>query len=361
MRAAALIVAAGIIAVAFQAPELTPFSWFGLATFAALLRGGYYKLLPAYLAGITFQLVGMMWIVQAYGSLELTEQRYLNWCLQALFFGAVFPLVVTLAWWLRRWPIWIVLPIVWTVGDVVRLEGGRLIASPYPWLILGYSQTGFLPACQVADLFGVWAVGFLVAMFAGTIAEIIQQRPPLVPIVLIVAALGYGLIRSTPQLLAGPRIALMPAQLESAPEADLALWAETTFDNAGPARKGVNVFGCWRGDTNARFNSVGIQTDRIVWYDKCNLVPWAESGTTTGSATGIFQIGINRVGVAICYDVCFGRFMRSLAAVTTYWCPRASRPTRRNSLRPRCWQFLVCAPSSCDDRSFAMSTVVFRE
>lgn len=316
--AAALIISAAVLGASFQAPELTPFSWFALAVIAVLVRQGYSKIVPAYLAGVTFQMVGVFWMTRTYSSLELTEARLTNWLLSSLYFGMIFPIVLALGVRLRaRWPMWLVMPVIWTIGDLLRFEGGRLIGGACPWLALGYSQTGFLAGCQVADLGGVWAVGFVAAMFAGALTDTLyERRLPLVGAAFIVAAIGYGVFRIwTPAFSTGPSVALMPGADKDVPVADLAIWPETAFEGHEPlGATCATVQGCRRHEGDRTFNSAMIDVDGVtICYDKCNLVPYSEARLTPGSHAVSFASGEYEIGVAICYDICFGRFMRGLA------------------------------------------------
>lgn len=317
MSAAALIIAAVILGASFQAAELTPFSWFGLTVIAILIRRGYFQIVPAYLAGVTFQMVGVFWMTSTYSSVDLTEARVSNWVLLGLYFGMIFPVALGLGVRLRaRWPMWLVMPMIWTMGDLLRFESGRLIGGAYPWLALGYSQTGFVIGCQVADLGGVWGVGFLAAMFAGALADALyERRLPVLATVLIVAALGYGVSRIwTPEFSAGPTVALMAGADSDIPPADLALWPETAFDGHKLiAASCATVQGCLRHEGGNTFNSAMIDVDGVkICYDKCNLVPYSESRLTPGTQTVRFASGGYEIGVAICYDICFGRFMQRL-------------------------------------------------
>ncbi len=219
------------------------------------------------------------------------------------------------------------MPVIWTIGDLLRYEGGRLISGgPYPWLTLGLAQTDFIIPCQVADLGGVWAIGFVVAVFAGAVAQAIElRRLPIVPASILCAVAVYGQWRVwSPKFEDGPSTALMPAKSLMVPTADFAVWAETAFYQyqSLPADS-VLVQGCYRDDGGKFFNSVAVANgERLIgYYDKCNLVPWSEftpwveneRELTAGERPGIFECGPFRFGVVVCYDVCFTEFMRDLA------------------------------------------------
>jgi apolipoprotein N-acyltransferase len=316
--AAAAIVAGAMLGLSFHAPGLTFFSWAGLAVIAVLVRRADLKIVPAYAAGITFQLVGLSWMTTCYSSQALTENRIVIWLGLGLYFGLIFPIVVSLGCHLRKyWPMWAVMPVIWTLGDLLRFESGRLIVGPFPWLTLGYSQTGFLSACQLADLGGVWAVGFFAAMLGGAVADVIEDRRlPTVAVIVIVAATAYGATRMRTSFLDGPSVALMPAREANVPQADIALWSEAAFEGHQPlSALCTTIQGCRRREKEGVFNSAIIETDGGVTfcYDKCNVVPYFESQFTPGDQLVSFESDGYKVGVAICYDASFGKFMRELA------------------------------------------------
>ena len=66
----------------------------------------------------------------------------------------------------RRWPAWVVLPVVW-----VALEFARAHVLGFPWLFLGHSQYRRIRLIQIADLTGQYGVSFAVAMVNGVVVE----------------------------------------------------------------------------------------------------------------------------------------------------------------------------------------------
>ena len=329
LAAMTLILAAVLLGISFQGPGLTPLAWIGLTAIAFVIHFGYFKLLPAYAAGILLQLAGVDWMRHCFSTLAVTESRLTNWLLLGLAFGTVLPVVLALGAWLRRcWPLWLIMPVVWTIGDLLRYEEGYLISrGPYPWMSLALTQTDFVIPCQVADLGGMWAVGFIAAMFSGMIAQsIVERRALVVPMLILCAAIIYGQWRvSSTTFSQGPTIALMPGQNLKVPLADFALWSETTFEQSTPLPTStILVQGYVRQDNQKVFNSIALLKDGqlVDHYDKCNLVPWSEflpwggpgRQLTAGDKLGVFECGRFRFGAAVCYDVCFSEFMRRLAS-----------------------------------------------
>ena len=77
--------------------------------------------------------------------------------------------------------------------------------SGFPWVLLGYSQTPYIPMIQIADVGGVWAISFLVvivnAAFFFLIKALYERYRPLpfkealMAAFLVVSAFTYGTVR----------------------------------------------------------------------------------------------------------------------------------------------------------------------
>src|SRR6185436_18077696 len=98
-----------------------------------------------------------------------------------------------------RWPgvALLLAPFVWVAAEWGR---GHLFGG-FPWGLLGYTQYAQLPAIQIAELGGVYAVSFVVlavnAAVAGTV--VLPWRRALAGLalggVLLGATLGFGIWR----------------------------------------------------------------------------------------------------------------------------------------------------------------------
>jgi apolipoprotein N-acyltransferase len=135
----------------------------------------------------------------------------------------------------------ITLPVVW-----VAVEWARLLtaAGHFDLLALGYSQAGFAPLVQVADVTGVYGISFLVAAVNGLLADafftlrgsawrprVLFREPRIVVPAAVIAAtfaavVGYGVLRlETSRLDAGPRWAVLSAGTSAfTGDADLLVW-----------------------------------------------------------------------------------------------------------------------------------------
>jgi apolipoprotein N-acyltransferase len=161
----------------------------------------------------------------------------------ALFFVPAWLLFPLLALPIQRLelPRSLTLPVVW-----VAVEWARLLtaAGHFDLFALGYSQAGFAPLVQIADVTGVYGVSFLIAAVNGLIVDaffafrdsawrlrILFREPAIVVPAAAIAAtvaavIGYGDIRlSTAREVSGPRWALYAAERSvAAGSVDLVVW-----------------------------------------------------------------------------------------------------------------------------------------
>ena len=119
----------------------------------------------------------------------------------------------------------LLLPALWTLMEYAQTLfpfGG------FPWLQAGYSQAGYLPIMQMADITGVYGITFLILAANTTVAFCVLQRrriatflPMLTVFVLIGACLRYGddSLRRWGNMHPGFRAAMLQGNL-SADDAD---------------------------------------------------------------------------------------------------------------------------------------------
>jgi apolipoprotein N-acyltransferase len=99
-------------------------------------------------------------------------------------------------------PAWARAPLVASAWIATELWRAHALGGN-PWVLLGYSQVGATPVVQLADLGGVYAVGFVVALVNAALAEVallvagrVGRRDALqaatVAVAIVAAALGYA-------------------------------------------------------------------------------------------------------------------------------------------------------------------------
>ena len=236
--------------------------------------------------------------------------------------------------------------------------------SPHgTWGSYAYTQMDATPVIQVASLAGTPGIVFLVGLFASTVAVIIHKRMginrPLLayglPLFLLLAALGYGLLRLTDQpqratvkigLTAiddfigkqtppekveavwrgyekavaqlandGARIVILPEKIEAFALND----AERRKAELAELAKSQGVYliagvqlndGERESNVSWTFNANG---ELVAEYHKRHMVPFLEGDLIPGHEDKHFEIDGKRYGLAICRDLIFADFGRNYA------------------------------------------------
>jgi len=89
-----------------------------------------------------------------------------------------------------------------------------------PWLLLGYALAGAPTMIQIADFGGVYALSFLIVLANAALFEFLQSSGPrrrrlvavLAPLLMVVAAYGYGRYRLSEVLPAAPPVPVVVVQ-----------------------------------------------------------------------------------------------------------------------------------------------------
>jgi apolipoprotein N-acyltransferase len=301
---------------------------------------------PLFLAGLFAFAVGQFYAIPVYGA-----AMWITVSVMILGGGAAFGAVLLLARRLRRTlpPLAALLgfPVLWTAFEY--LVGW---VSPHgSWGALGYSQVAFPPAIQIAAVFGVYAVTFLVCLFANALAlaargsrgtawigiglsvacllggQFRLMLPQQAPVGVAMLSDWQGRLQATRRLdrdathamaaayaHAAVNAARQGARLIVIPEgamtvdpawqwAALAPLADAARDTGATIVVGVTWVRPWR-DTAIAFESSA--TRRI--YDKRHLLPPFEDKFVPGTRPGL--LGDGRA-VVICKDMDFPRTLRA--------------------------------------------------
>ena len=117
-----------------------------------------------FIAGLIHYLSLLYWVVpvmRTYGYLPLYLSIFILFLFAAVLalFPAVFCMIATA---LGRTPVrgLIAVPLVWVAVEYIR----TYIFTGFPWALLGHSQYLRLHLIQIADLFGVYGVSFLIVL-----------------------------------------------------------------------------------------------------------------------------------------------------------------------------------------------------
>lgn len=169
---------------------LSAFAWIALVPMVIVsspLAKKRYLILFGYLCCLGYWLGNLYWL-----SLP-TLAGYIAFC---VYIGSYWPLQSICIRWFRRkaLPLTFMLPIL-----LVGFESWQqLILTGFGWRLLGHSQYPNISVIQIADIFGVAGVSFLVAMVNGFVCDMMfskkrcQNFKLAVVVILIAATLFYG-------------------------------------------------------------------------------------------------------------------------------------------------------------------------
>ena len=178
----------------------------------ALGRTGWLTVWLATLTGLIFWAVNLYWLTWVTFLGYVAGAAYLSvyWLAAALALRSMLR---------RRWPAWIVLPVVW-----VALEFVRAHVLGFPWQFLAHSQYRQIWLIQIADLTGQYGLSFVVAMVNGALVDLalvgLGRRPraprwrvalgPVVVASVLVGLLIYGCCRVSQRTQSpGPAMAIV--------------------------------------------------------------------------------------------------------------------------------------------------------
>ncbi len=190
-----ILAAALLIWLSFPPANLGPAAWIALVPLLIVVARAPLKraLLLTGLGGWLFFLVSLYW---------LWYVTIAGWIALAFYCALYWPLAV---WLLRvghrnRIPFAFLAPVVFATLEFARAN----LFTGFPFILIGHTQTKFLPLIQIADITGVYGITFLLAMVNGLIADLIlcrlRLRKPQIAavastIILVAAVCGYGVIR----------------------------------------------------------------------------------------------------------------------------------------------------------------------
>lgn len=175
------VVSSQLFGLAFPPHRIRILAWIALVPFFVALQGigRRHVLLLAWVWSVLAAWSVGQWMPRAIETYYL-QTKLVGW---AFFFGiatlmaapyyAAFALCARRLWSGSRTLLPALLAAAWTAAELAR---GRLFTGlPFfignPWALLGYSQIGWLPVTQIADLGGVYSISFVVACFNAAIAS----------------------------------------------------------------------------------------------------------------------------------------------------------------------------------------------
>lgn len=176
----------------------------------------------------------VMWLWLQRWMVDVSSLGYPALCLYLALFPALFVWIVRRVQAhprLARWPMMVVVPVVWTGVECLR---GTLAFKGYPWFLLAHPLINWPMAAQSADLLGTYFVGFLAGMWSGLLVDgagvlfdggdrRIFGRAAAATVVIWLANLGYGAWRlsETAPLGPGPTVLAIQTNL---PQSNKIAW-----------------------------------------------------------------------------------------------------------------------------------------
>jgi apolipoprotein N-acyltransferase len=257
----------------------------------------------------------------------------------------------------------------WMAAELARVHGG--LSSP--WALSAYSQVGWTPIIQIADLAGPFGLGLLIAavnaVIAAALVPALRGRRPRLSAALVAAAVmlacAYGHWRLGQRFADGAPVPVAIVQGGAAPEraaqraarlarqvalsraagdvaGGLIVWpehaVEAYLEESSPTREAVlrlagesgadvvlggPYFAPAAGGTRYHNSAYLVRDGRVAArYDKHRLVPFAEDGQlaglrrgaatayTAGSGSFVLPASPLRLGTLLCVEAMFGDLAR---------------------------------------------------
>ena len=160
-----------LLALSFPSADMESLAWFALVPLFWVMERRPYR--SGFVAGVVFFGVVIYWLniaMTTYGRMHpiFSFAAYLLLIMYlSLFWGAATWAACRLKTKLN-YSLPLTLPVLWTVLEFLR----SILFSGFPWGTLGYSQQNHLVLIQSADLFGVYAISFLLVLCNATLTRL---------------------------------------------------------------------------------------------------------------------------------------------------------------------------------------------
>ncbi|MFA6078942.1 MAG: apolipoprotein N-acyltransferase [Candidatus Omnitrophota bacterium] len=194
-------VSAALLVFSFPGIDLEFLAWIAFVPlfFALKNRKPAEAFLLSYFTGVLFFLGTIYWLMHVTLAGMIALSLYLG--LYFGLFGLLFSVASRVSLVGRKELIanLFLIPAAWVVSEWLRSN----LMSGFGWVALGYSQSFTLPVIQIADITGVYGVGFLIVLVNAAIFFAIRdmkrnvrfETPLLIAAFLIFVSLSYGFFR----------------------------------------------------------------------------------------------------------------------------------------------------------------------
>lgn len=242
-----------LLTLAFPKAGFWPVGWFALVPLLAAVKGLSFgkAFRTGFLAGLAHYLTLLYWLVytmQTYGGLPgylAVPVLFLLSAYMALYVG-LFSAFISHLKTSEYKTYLLAIPVLWVFLEYLR----GFLFTGFPWSFLGYSQFKQLNIIQVSDIFGVYAISFLLVLSSGVIFLTIDNafsrkldnqtyrhtnsiKGVIILIFLLTATLSYGKWRISSieeRISSGPflQIAVVQGNIDQAIKWDPSFQVETT-------------------------------------------------------------------------------------------------------------------------------------
>jgi len=300
IKSLAAVTSGLLLTAAFPKVDQPMLAWFALVPLLAALKGTRPKagFRLGFTAGLVHYMTLLYWVantMNVYGQLPL----YL--CVPVLFlFAAYLALYMgtfsSLAPFLYLGSAYrlLMLPMLWVALEYLR----STLFTGFPWELLGYSQYKVLPVIQIADLFGVYGVSFLIVLVNTAIYQaflllgaVKGQKDHIAAGPAAISIAAVTVITAVVWLYGTTRIAATDRQAALAPVTRVAV-IQGNIDQAVKWNKAFQTL------TTEKYVRLSISEK----LKDPALIVWPETATPFyflhhGALTGIVMEGIRKAGV----------------------------------------------------------------
>lgn len=193
-----LILSALALALSFSPLPLHFLSYVALMPLFARIEFGARKgsFWSGFFFGFSYGLFLLFWLLFLVVPPVIKAWLVFGYVLLAAFIGFYFAAFSLMTKWLGLF---------WAPFILVALEYTRSIGEiGFPWGVLGYTQTSYLPVIQLASIFGIWGVSFLIVLvniFAyRTLSALVSRTPWHRPLVYLVGTVFVVLVYGTARI-----------------------------------------------------------------------------------------------------------------------------------------------------------------
>jgi len=159
------IISATLLILSYPLANMWPLTWIALVPLFCAFRGKKFinVFLLGFLTGLVFFYGAIYWLncIAVMATIALVLYLALYFAAFAVFAAAILK---------KNLPIFfkcIFISSWWVCLEFIRSN----FLTGFGWSLLGYSQAGFLPSIQIADITGVWGVSFIVIFFNVVVYE----------------------------------------------------------------------------------------------------------------------------------------------------------------------------------------------